>query len=708
MAAKIKKPAKSAKKQVKPAAKAPVKSAKPKPKKGILAKAAAVKAASAKTPVKKASRAQAKAAPKKKPVKAGKAIVKNSADKATKTAPLKATAPVAPAAMARSLPQSGAKGVYDESKIKTLSSLEHIRLRTGMYIGRLGDGSNPDDGIYVLLKEIIDNGVDEFIMGNGKQIEIMIKDGTAKIRDYGRGIPLGKLVECVSVINTGAKYNDDVFQFSVGLNGVGTKAVNALSSHFRVVAIRDGEFAEAIFVRGDLKSDRKGKLKDKQKNGTYVEFTPDAEIFENYQFYPEFIEKRIQNYAYLNMGLTLTYNGKPFVSKRGLFDLLVEETGDDGLYPIGYYKGEHIEFAFTHTNNYGEEYLSFVNGQFTSDGGSHLSAFKEGFLKGIQAFYKKDYRSEDIREGTIAAVAVKLKNPVFESQTKNKLGNSDIRGWIVQEVKDATEDWLHKNTDAAKKLEHKILANESLRTELNQVKKEAREAAKKIALKIPKLKDCKYHLEDGREGELSTIFITEGDSAAGSMVSSRDVMTQAIFALRGKVENMFGKKRAAIYKNEELYNMMMALGIENDVSGLRYARIVIATDADFDGFHIRNLLLTFFLSYFEELVTGGRIFILETPLFRVRNKKDTRYCYNVTERDAAIYELGSQAEVTRFKGLGEINPREFGQFIGEDMNLLPVSVNTLKQVPQVLNFYMGKNTPERREYIMKNLIEDAG
>jgi len=614
----------------------------------------------------------------------------------------------ASSAMSRSLPTDGAKGVYDESKIKTLSSLEHIRLRTGMYIGRLGDGSNPDDGIYVLLKEIIDNGIDEFIMGNGKHIEIVVKDGTAKVRDFGRGIPLGKLVECVSVINTGAKYNDDVFQFSVGLNGVGTKAVNALSSHFRVVAIRDGEFAEAVFQRGDLKSDRRGKLKDKQKNGTFVEFTPDSEIFENYDFNPEFIEKRIKIYAYLNAGLTLSYNGKPFVSQKGLYDLLSEETGDECLYPLGYYKGEHIEFAFTHTNNYGEGYFSFVNGQFTSDGGSHLSAFKEGFLKGIQAYFKKDFKSEDIREGTIAAVAVKLKNPVFESQTKNKLGNSDIRSWIVQEVKGAAEDWLHKNTEAAKKLEHKILANESLRTELNQVKKEAREAAKKIALKIPKLKDCKYHLEDGIFGEASTIFITEGDSAAGSMVSSRDVMTQAIFALRGKVENVFGKKRAAIYKNEELYNMMMALGIENDVSGLRYARIVIATDADFDGFHIRNLLLTFFLSYFEELVTGGRVFILETPLFRVRNKKETRYCYNAVERDDAIDELGSQFEVTRFKGLGEINPKEFGQFIGKEIRLVPVSVNTLKSVPQVLNFYMGKNTPERREYIMKNLIEDAG
>ena len=705
--------------------KKPVKTKTETAKKGILAKAEAVKARAAKpavgTTAKTAKKSAVKPAGTRASAKAAKAAPAEKKTKGTK--PPAKNAGVKDAAVrakpAETIKTSvGQKGVYDESKIKTLSSLEHIRLRTGMYIGRLGDGSNPDDGIYVLLKEIIDNGIDEFIMGNGSLIDVVIKDGTARVRDFGRGIPLGKLVECVSVINTGAKYNDDVFQFSVGLNGVGTKAVNALSSHFRVAAIRDGEFAEAVFERGTLKSERKGKLKDsgsadrgsanRQKNGTYVEFIPDREIFENYAFNPEFIERRLQNYAYLNMGLTLTYNGKPFVSRRGLFDLLEEETGDEGLYPVGYYRGEHIEFAFTHTNNYGERYLSFVNGQFTSDGGTHLSAFKEGFLKGIQTYFKKDYRSEDIREGAISAVAVKLKNPVFESQTKNKLGNSDVRGWIVQEVKDATEDWLHKNTEAAKNLEHKILANESLRTELNQVKKEAREAAKKIALKIPKLKDCKYHLEEGEEGELSTIFITEGDSAAGSMVSSRDVMTQAIFALRGKVENMFGKKRAAIYKNEELYNMMMALGIENDVSGLRYGRIVIATDADFDGFHIRNLLLTFFLSYFEELVTGGRIFILETPLFRVRNKKETRYCYNADEKDAAVYELGGQVEVTRFKGLGEINPKEFGQFIGEDIRLVPVSVNTLKTVPQVLNFYMGKNTPERREYIMKNLIEDAG
>jgi topoisomerase-4 subunit B len=652
--------------------------------KGVLAKASAKASSSGAAPGKtRVPRETAKEA----------ALVKTIA---VKTAPSKAAS------------GTEKQPVYDESKIKTLSSLEHIRLRTGMYIGRLGDGSNPDDGIYVLLKEVIDNGIDEYIMGNGKLIEVQVKDGTVKVRDYGRGIPLGKLVECVSVINTGAKYNDDVFQFSVGLNGVGTKAVNALSSHFRVVSVRDGEFAEAVFKRGALLSERKGKLKDAQKNGTYVEFIPDREIFPNYEFNLEFIERRILNYCWLNAGLTLHFNGKSYVSKRGLFDLLSEETGEEIIYPVAYYRGERLEFAFTHTNNYGEEYFSFVNGQYTSDGGSHLSAFKEGFLKGVQDFYKKEYRSEDVREGSIAAVAVKIKAPVFESQTKNKLGNSDIRAWIVQETRAAVEDWFHKNGEAAKQLELKIIANEKLRTELNTVKKEAREKAKKIALNIPKLKDCKYHLEDGEAGGDSTIFITEGDSAAGSMVSSRDVMTQAIFALRGKVENMFGKKRAAIYKNEELYNMMMALGIESDISGLRYARIVIATDADFDGFHIRNLLLTFFLSYFEELVTGGRVFILETPLFRVRTKKETRYCYSEKERDEASMALGGQSEITRFKGLGEINPKEFGQFIGEDMHLVPVSVSTLKAVPQVLDFYMGKNTPERREYIMKNLMSDAG
>lgn len=595
--------------------------------------------------------------------------------------------------------------VYDESKIKTLSSLEHIRLRTGMYIGRLGDGTNQNDGIYILLKEVIDNAVDEFIMGNGKRIDVEIKDNRVKVRDYGRGIPQGKLVDCVSVINTGAKYNSEVFQFSVGLNGVGTKAVNALSSYFRVVSVREGKAAEAIFERGKLISNKTAKIKEGTKDGTYVEFVPDTEIFGQYAFNMEFVERRLWNYAYLNAGLTLVCNGAKYVSEKGLLDLLSSELEGESLYPVGYYKGKQIEFSFTHSNAYGENSFSFVNGQFTSDGGTHLSAFKEGFLKGVNEFYRKNYKSEDVREGMAAAVAVKIQDPIFESQTKNKLGNTDVKGWIVAETKSAVDDWLHRNPEAAKALELKITANEKLRTELNTVKKEAKEAAKKIALKIPKLKDCKYHTEDGAKGENTMIFLTEGDSASGSMVGCRDAMTQALFSLRGKPENMYGRKRTDIYKNAELYNLMMALGIENDIDGLRYNKIIIATDADNDGFHIRNLLLTFFLGYFEELVTGGRVFILETPLFRVRNKKETRYCYSEAERDQALADLGTSSDVTRFKGLGEISPTEFGRFIGDDMRLVPVEVQSLKNVPKLLEFYMGKNTPQRRDFIVHNLLE---
>ncbi len=595
---------------------------------------------------------------------------------------------------------------YDESKVKTLSSLEHIRLRTGMYIGRLGDGSNQNDGIYVLLKEIIDNAVDEFIMGNGDHIDIEVKDNQVRVRDYGRGIPLGKLVDCVSIINTGAKYNDEVFQFSVGLNGVGTKAVNALSSHFKVISIREGKCAEAVFERGVLKSQKKGSVKPGVKDGTYVEFIPDTEIFGDYSYNMEFLERRIWNYAYLNTGLSLVFNGHNYVSKNGLLDLLNSEIEGESIYPVGYYRGKQLEFSFTHTNSYGENYFSFVNGQYTSDGGTHLSAFKEGFLKGVNDFFQKNYKSEDVREGMTAAVTVKIQAPVFESQTKNKLGNTEVRSWIVNETKAAVVDFLHRNAETAKLIEQKITANEKLRTELNTVKKEAKEAAKKIALKIPKLKDCKYHLDDGKTGEGTMIFITEGDSATGSIVSSRDVLHQAIFSLRGKPENMYGRKQADIYKNAELYNLMMALGIETDLEGLRYEKIIIATDADNDGFHIRNLMLTFFLMYFEELVTAGRVFILETPLFRVRNKKETRYCYTEKERDQQIKALGAASEVTRFKGLGEISPQEFGQFIGPDMRLVPVEVQSLKNIPPLLSFYMGKNTPERREFIVNNLLAE--
>lgn len=592
---------------------------------------------------------------------------------------------------------------YDESKIKTLSSLEHIRLRSGMYIGRLGDGSNPDDGIYMLLKEVIDNSIDEFTMGFGTKIRVAVDGNTVKVRDFGRGIPLGKIVDAVSIINTGAKYNTEVFQFSVGLNGVGTKAVNALSEHFRVVAFRDGEYAEAIFSRGTLKKQTKGKA-PKEQNGTYVEFIPDPEIFTGYKFNYEFIEQRLKNYAYLNTGLSLFLGSTEFKSERGLFDLLEAELDGEQIYDIIHYRGKFLEFALTHTKEgYGENYWSFVNGQHTSAGGTHLSAFREGVLKGINEFFKKSFTGQDVREGIVGAVSVKLVNPIFESQTKNKLGNTEIRAWIVQETRDAVEDFLHKNPQTSQRILEKIVFNQNLHSELAAVKKEAKEAAKKIALKIPSLRDCKFHLGDKKGSEESTIFITEGQSASGSMVASRDVYTQAIFSLRGKPQNMFGKKRTEIYKNEELYNMMMALGIETSIEGLRYNRVVIATDADYDGFHIRNLLLTFFLLYFEELVVAGHIYILETPLFRVRNKKETRYCYNEAERDAAMAALPNP-EVTRFKGLGEISPKEFGQFIGPDMRIIKVDIKTLKEIHKSLEFYMGKNTSERREFIMENLV----
>jgi topoisomerase-4 subunit B len=595
--------------------------------------------------------------------------------------------------------------IYDESKIKTLSSLEHIRLRTGMYIGRLGDGSNPDDGIYILIKEVVDNSVDEFIMGAGNRIMVTVKNDLVRVRDFGRGIPLGKVIDCVSLINTGAKYNDDVFQFSVGLNGVGTKAVNALSKHFRVVSYREGRCFEANFEQGRL-IDSKEDSCGREKNGLLVEFSPDPEIFPDYSFNMEFLEKRMWSYACLNSGLTLALNGREFKAEKGLFDLLSSEVGESALYDLGWYKGDKIEFSFTHTNNYGEEHFSFVNGQYTSDGGTHLSAFREGFLKAVNEFFQSSWKGEDVREGVAAAIAVKIKNPLFESQTKNKLGNAEIRPWILQEVKRGVDEYLRRNPLAAKALQEKILTSEKLRTELNVVKKEAKEAARRIELKIPKLRDCKFHLGDGSKGDDSMIFITEGQSASGSMVSSRNVNTQAVFSLRGKPENMYGRRQTAIYKNEELYNLMMALGIENEIGNLRYAKIIMATDADYDGFHIRNLLLTFFLTYFEELVTQGRVYILETPLFRVRNKKETRYCYNAKERDESSKLLGASSEVTRFKGLGEISPDEFGRFISADMRIVKVDIQTLSGVPELLAFYMGKNTPERREFIMQNLIAD--
>ncbi len=591
---------------------------------------------------------------------------------------------------------------YDESAIKTLSSLEHIRLRPGMYIGRLGNGSHRDDGIYILAKEVVDNAIDEFIMGNGKQVEIKLEGDEIQVRDYGRGIPLGKIVECVSVINTGAKYNDEVFQFSVGLNGVGTKAVNALSSNFYVRSHRNGEFAEARFEKGVLVHEASGKTKE--PNGTLVVFTADEAVFGAYRYNVEFLRKRFAFYAYLNSGLTLEFNGESFYSEKGLYDLLSHEVESEQLYEPIYYRGQRLEFAFTHTQAYGEDYLSFVNGQYTSDGGTHQSAFKEGILKGVNDFAKKTFQGSDVRDGITGAIAVKIKEPIFESQTKNKLGNTDVRSWIVQEVKEAVEDFLHKNTELAELIMHKINLNERIRKELSAVKKLVREKAKKVAIKVPKLKDCKYHL-DGKHarGEESMIFITEGNSASGSIVMSRDVMTQAVFPLKGKPLNCHGSKRQILYQNEELYNIVQALGIEDSVDNLRYNKVIFATDADVDGLHIRNLLLTFFLQFFEPLVLHNHVYILETPLFRVRNKKETIYCYSEQEKDKAIRKLKKDVEITRFKGLGEISPQEFGQFIGPDMRLIPVNVQERHEVPKLLDFYMGKNTPDRKSYIMGHL-----
>jgi len=601
------------------------------------------------------------------------------------------------------------KVAYDEKAIQTLDALEHIRLRTGMYIGRLGDGNHPHDGIYVMLKEVIDNSVDEFIMGEGRRIEIVREGDTMSVRDFGRGIPLGKVVECVSQINTGGKYNDDVFQFSVGLNGVGTKAVNALSSQFEVTSWREGKFVHAEFERGRLGSEKKGKARGEEANGTFIRFSPDPEIFGEFAWNEEFIAHRLRYYAYLNSGLGLVYNGKTHRSKNGLADLLGDEIGEEPpLYDIVHCQEAKFEFAFTHGNAYGETYFSFVNGQYTNDGGTHQSAFREGILKGVNEFAKKSFAGEDVRDGIVGAVSVKLQDPVFESQTKNKLGSTEVRTWIVPAVKDQVVRWLHENADAAKQLLEKVANNERIRKELASIKKDARERAKKVAIRIPKLTDCKIHFDDakGDRRDESTIFLSEGDSAAGVIVPSRDVYTQAIFSLRGKPLNCHGLKRDALYKNEELYNLMRALGIEEGIDGLRYNKVVLATDADVDGMHIRNLLLTFFLHYFEDLVLKGHVYILETPLFRVRNKKKTEYCYSETERNTAMESISS-AEVTRFKGLGEISPKEFGQFIGEGMRLQPVTVKSISDVAKTLDFFMGKNTPARRDFIVENLVTDV-
>jgi topoisomerase-4 subunit B len=592
---------------------------------------------------------------------------------------------------------------YDESKIKTLSSLEHIRMRSGMYIGRLGDGSHYDDGIYVLLKEVLDNAIDEFIMGFGKEVDVEVKENTVRIRDTGRGIPLGKVIDCVSKINTGAKYNDEVFQFSVGLNGVGTKAVNALSARFTVTSHREGEFLRADFEQGRLIKQNKGKTSE--PDGTEVSFVPDPEIFKKFAFKEELLIRRLRLYTYLNAGLKIRFNGEVYQSQNGLRDLLEEELADEeAIYPVLYHQEKQLEIAFTHTNRLSEDHHSFVNGQFTSDGGTHLSAFREGLLKAVNEFSKGKFDGDDVREGLVGAVAIRLKEPIFESQTKNKLGNTEIRGELVGKVREAVLGLLHRNKEAADRLIQKCGDTQRLRKELNDVRKLARERSATVSLRIPQLKDCKVHLDKAKgKGEESMIFITEGQSASGSITSCRDPMTQAVFALRGKPLNVCDLQRTTVYKNEESYNLMRTLNIEESIDGLRYGRVILATDADVDGLHIRNLLLTFFLRFFPDLVLRGHVHVLETPLFRVRNKKETRYCYTEEERVRALAEV-SNCEITRFKGLGEISPGEFKAFIGPKMKLTPVEVENAHSYPAVLQFYMGKNTPQRREYIMNHLV----
>jgi topoisomerase-4 subunit B len=595
---------------------------------------------------------------------------------------------------------------YDESKIKTLSSLEHIRMRTGMYIGRLGDGSHYDDGIYVLLKEAVDNAVDEFIMGYGRQIEVSVDGELVRVRDFGRGIPLGKVIECVSRINTGAKYNDDVFQFSVGLNGVGTKAVNALSSKFTVTSYREGQYFSACFAEGELESQKKGKLAE--PDGTEIIFKPDRAIFKNFQFHEEHIIRRLRIYTFLNAGLKIRFNGKVYNSENGLKDLLQEDVAEDAIYPIVHHREKMLEIAFTHTNRLSEDHYSFVNGQYTSDGGTHLSAFREGMLKAINDFSKSKFEGDDVREGLVGAIAIRLQDPVFESQTKNKLGNTEIRGELVNQVREILSSLFHRNPEVAERLFSKIHETQRLRKELLDVRKLARERTAAISLRIPQLKDCKIHLNlEKLRGAESAIFITEGQSAAGSITSCRDPNTQAVFTLKGKPLNVWDLNRTIVYKNDEIFNLMRTLNVEETVRSLRYGKVILATDADVDGLHIRNLLITCFLRFFPDIITSGFVYILETPLFRVRDKKTTIYCYSEAERDEATRKLRSY-EITRFKGLGEISPGEFKAFIGSDMRLTRVNVDDAHAIQPLLQFYMGKNTPQRREYIMDHLqIEEV-
>ncbi|HEY0750008.1 MAG TPA: DNA topoisomerase IV subunit B [Chitinophagaceae bacterium] len=609
---------------------------------------------------------------------------------------------------------------YTEESIKSLDWREHIRLRPGMYIGKLGDGSSPDDGIYVLVKEVLDNCIDEYTMGYGKTIEIKIEGKTVTIRDYGRGIPLGKVVDVVSKINTGAKYDSKVFQKSVGLNGVGTKAVNALSNYFKVASFRDGKVKEAEFERGVLVKEYK-EGKTGEDTGTLVTFIPDDTVFKNFHFIPEYLEKQIWNYCFLNAGLRILFNGKSFISRNGLLDLLDREVNEDERrYPIIHLKGEDIEVALTHNNDYGEDYHSFVNGQHTTMGGTHQAAFREAYVKVIREFFKKDYDASDIRQSIVAAVSVRVVEPVFESQTKTKLGSVNVdeggpsmRQFVMDFLSKHLDNYLHKNPATADALKKRIEQSERERKDLAGIKKLANERAKKANLHNKKLRDCRVHLNDEPPSKNkeeffalqkeTTIFITEGDSASGSITKARLVDTQAVFSLRGKPLNCFGMSKKVVYENEELNLLQHALNIEEGLDGLRFNRIVIATDADVDGMHIRLLIMTFFLQFFPDLVKNNHVYILETPLFRVRNKQETIYCYSETEKQAAVKKLGSKPEITRFKGLGEISPDEFGKFIGDEIRLQPVILEHGDHINNLLEYYMGKNTPDRQEFIINNL-----
>lgn len=599
---------------------------------------------------------------------------------------------------------------YSEDSIRTLDWKEHIRKRPGMYIGKLGDGASPDDGIYILLKEVLDNSIDEYMMGFGKQIEISIDEQSVTVRDFGRGVPLGKLVDVASKMNTGAKYDSKVFKKSVGLNGVGIKAVNALSSEFNIESVREGKSRMASFNQGNLVEDLPETKSDK-KNGTIITFVPDPDMFGKFTFIPEYVESMLKNYVYLNAGLKIYYNGNVFVSKNGLVDLLNDYMSEESLYPIIHLQDEDIEVAITHGNQYGEEYYSFVNGQNTTQGGTHLIAFREALVKTVREFYKKDFEASDIRASIIAAISIKVEEPVFESQTKTKLGSKDIgpngpsvRNFIVNFLSRRMDDYLHKNSETANILLRKILESEKERKAISGIQKLARDRAKKASLHNKKLRDCRAHYNSTNERkEESTIFITEGDSASGSITKSRDVNTQAVFSLKGKPLNTYGLTKKIVYENEEFNLLQSALNIEESLDNLRYKKVVIATDADVDGMHIRLLLITFFLQFFPNLVRKGHLYILKTPLFRVRNKTKTIYCYNDEEKFKAMSELGKSPEITRFKGLGEISPDEFKYFIGEDIRLEPVRLHKDDVISDLLTFYMGKNTPERQDFIIDNL-----